>query len=64
MKHKPVDAVFHEFKRTRVAPAITKLGHPRNLSDAGFLGGRGDDGEVVEMDVRIYFSTVFFTMKY
>lgn len=51
MKHKSVDAVLYEFKRTRVTPTITKLGEPRNLSHTGFLGGGGDDGEVVKMDV-------------
>jgi hypothetical protein len=64
MKHKTVYAVLHEFKRSRVAFTIAELAKPRNLSDTCFLGGRRHHREVVEVDIRIYFSGVFFTMKY
>ena len=64
MKHKPVYAPLFKFKRGRMAPAITKLAKPRNLSHTCFLGGGGHDGEVVEINIRVYFSCVFFTVKY
>jgi hypothetical protein len=64
MKHKSVYAPLFKFKRTGVAATIAKFTKPRNLSDTCFLGGGRHHREVVEIDIRIYFSGVFFTVKY
>ena len=34
MKHKPINAVFHEFKRASMPTVVAKRCKPRNLSDA------------------------------
>jgi hypothetical protein len=63
MKHKTVYTPLFKFKRSRVAFTIAELAKPRNLSDTCFLRLGRHHREVVEIDIRIYFSGVFFKYR-